>query len=33
MYPLIVLIIALATAVNMTLTHLEKALLRRRGYQ
>jgi NitT/TauT family transport system permease protein len=33
MYPLVVLIIALATAINMTLTHLEKALLRRRGYQ
>ena len=33
MYPLIVIIIALATAINMTLTHLEKALLRRRGYQ
>jgi NitT/TauT family transport system permease protein len=33
MYPLILLIIALATAVNMTLTHLEKALLRRRGLQ
>jgi NitT/TauT family transport system permease protein len=33
MYPLILLIIGLATAVNMTLTHLEKALLGRRGLQ